>query len=57
MLIPKIFVAVVFMRCEFDAQDRWTPLHFAAWGGYDAIIDALYGAGADVDARNQVRRS
>lgn len=35
-------------------QDGWTPLHFAAWCGHEGIIDALYGAGADVNARDQV---
>jgi Ankyrin repeat len=38
-------------------QDGWTPLHFAAWGGHDAVIEALYGAGAEVDSRDKVQIS
>lgn len=40
-----------------NSQDGWTPLHFAAWGGHDAVIEALYGAGADVNACDKVMLS
>lgn len=45
------------MGWNWNLQDGWTPLHFAAWGGHDAVIEALYGAGADVNAFDKVMMS
>nr|WP_286206682.1 ankyrin repeat domain-containing protein [Thauera linaloolentis] len=32
-------------------HEGWAPLHYAAFEGRDALLDALLGAGADVNAR------
>ena len=35
-------------------QDNWTPLHKAASSGQEAVAGLLLGAGADVNARDNV---
>ena len=41
---------------EPRAQDGTTPLMFAAKKGHEAIVGALLKAGADKDAKDEVRR-
>ena len=36
--------------CVSRGEDPITPLHYAAYGGYDDIVGALIAAGASVDA-------
>ena len=36
-------------------QHGWTPLHFAADNGHEAVIKALVAAKADVRAKERVR--
>lgn len=35
-----------------DTPNQWTPLHFAAYGGYAKIAEELIAKGADVSARD-----
>ena len=35
----------------------WTPLHYAAYDGHSAIVDALLKAGADGTAKNKDGKS
>ena len=37
-------------------QNGFTPLHKAAWKGHQTVVTALIAAGADVNAKNNVRR-
>ena len=41
------FLAAQFMR---------TPLHQAAEGGHEAVVEYLVGHGADMEAKDKVRR-
>ena len=40
---------------EFDSQDGWTALIWAAWNGHTECVRLLIDAGADKDAKDQVR--
>eukprot|EP00884_Botryococcus_braunii_P022330 jgi/Botrbrau1/8781/Bobra.0330s0013.1 len=40
--------------CNEKDEDGWTPLHFAASKGHDSVIEALFGAGAEIDTREKV---
>jgi hypothetical protein len=45
------------MRCYGRAQDGCTPLHYAAREGHDSVVTLLTERGANVQAKNSVRRA
>ena len=37
------------------AQDKWTPLHYAAWDGHVEVVTVLLEQGVNVELEDQVR--
>ena len=45
---------LLLTRQRAPLQDGWTPLHFAAYAGYEGEIGLLLAAGADREAKSDV---